>query len=274
MSELYAAPRLVNSLDQCQFYHTMDLPGHGTIKGNWDLRGNIDAYLGGVDFRNKRVLDVGSASGYLTFTMEGKGADVVSYDLPDHLPWDFVPFAGADIHQFWLDNAHLHQQLKNSYWFCHRQLNSRAKKVYGSVYEIPETIGPVDVAVFGSILLHLRDPFLALQKGLQITRDTVIITDGLPRRWFWQRWFGGWCAPKMLFLPRLSGRQHHGTWWALNAKAAQRMLEILGFEETRVSYHSQYYEGSKKLFFTVVGKRTRPAPTCCRLEQPPKSIAA
>jgi hypothetical protein len=30
------------------------------------------------------------------------------------------------------------------------------------VYDMPPAIGPVDVAVYGSILLHLRDPFRAL----------------------------------------------------------------------------------------------------------------
>ena len=46
-----------------------------------------------------------------------------------------------------------------------------------NVYRIPEQIGPVDVAVYGSIPLHLRDPFLALQSGLKLTREAVIVSE-------------------------------------------------------------------------------------------------
>ena len=65
----YAEPRAVASLDECYFYHTMDVPGHGTIKGEWDLRGRVDDYLGNFDFSGKRVLDVGAASGILSFCL-------------------------------------------------------------------------------------------------------------------------------------------------------------------------------------------------------------
>ena len=41
---------------------------------------------------------------------------------------------------------------------------SKAKVVYGTVYEIPEEIGRVEVATFGSVLRHVRDPFLALRR--------------------------------------------------------------------------------------------------------------
>jgi len=40
------------------FCHTMDLPGMGKINGEWDLRVGLHEYLGKVNFRGKRVLDV------------------------------------------------------------------------------------------------------------------------------------------------------------------------------------------------------------------------
>jgi len=36
---VFAPPRLVTRLDDCVFYHTMDLPGYGVVGGPWDLRG-------------------------------------------------------------------------------------------------------------------------------------------------------------------------------------------------------------------------------------------
>ena len=70
--ELYASPRNVQNLSDCFFYHTMELPGIGVVEGQWDLRGRLDDYLGGVPLVGRRVLDVGSASGFLSFEMEKK----------------------------------------------------------------------------------------------------------------------------------------------------------------------------------------------------------
>ena len=43
----------------CVFYQTIELPGVGVIPGSWDHREGCDIYLGHVDFKDKRVLDVG-----------------------------------------------------------------------------------------------------------------------------------------------------------------------------------------------------------------------
>jgi len=66
------------------------------VKGPWDIRGGVDDYLGNVDLKGKRVLEVGTASGFLCYTMEGRGADVVAYDLSDKQSWDVVPYAQYD----------------------------------------------------------------------------------------------------------------------------------------------------------------------------------
>src|SRR5262245_36618662 len=77
----YAVPRTVTDPADCYFYHTMEIPGHGLVEGEWDLRPGVEAYLGGIDFRGKRVLEVGTASGFLCFQMEARGAEVVAFDL-------------------------------------------------------------------------------------------------------------------------------------------------------------------------------------------------
>ena len=89
----YAKPRHVERLQECEFYHCASFPGVGKVGNSWDLTDSIDDYLGQFDFRGKRVLDVGTASGYLTFSMEKRGADVVSFDMADGAQWDVVPFA-------------------------------------------------------------------------------------------------------------------------------------------------------------------------------------
>jgi hypothetical protein len=71
MTALYAEPPQKPIIfEDCFFYHTVDVPGFGCTEGQWDLRQSVEAYLGDVPFRSTRVLEIGPASGYLTFEME------------------------------------------------------------------------------------------------------------------------------------------------------------------------------------------------------------
>jgi len=93
---IYAQPRRGLRIEDCQFYHTMEIPGIGLVKGfgggNWDLRRCIDQMLEGINFKEKRVVEVGPASGFLTYEMERRGANVVSIDAPHDHDWDIVAF--------------------------------------------------------------------------------------------------------------------------------------------------------------------------------------
>ena len=41
---MYLEPRYVDDPSRCFFYHTMDVPGLGLFRGQWDLRGHFDEY--------------------------------------------------------------------------------------------------------------------------------------------------------------------------------------------------------------------------------------
>ena len=272
-SDVFAPPRIVTSTDDCYFYHTMEIPGHGLVKGEWDLRGGVDDYLAGVDLRGKRVLEIGTASGFLCFEMERRGAEVVAYDLsPDKGSWDLVPYPTSKSLATAESRRDHIRQLNNGYWFCHHALQSRAKVVYGSVYAVPEEIGRVDLSTFGSVLLHVRDPFLALENTLRLTRETVVITDLSPRtesrvvRYLrklpsGRRWLGDLLAPSMRFVPNFRTSRPEETWWRLQPELITEFIGVLGFENVRIHAHQQTYKGRKVPLFTVVGRRTVPLDT-------------
>ena len=73
-SKPYAEPLVVTDVRDCGFYHTMEIPGHGLVEGQWDLRAGVERYLGGVSLAGKRVLDVGSNAGYDPFMFHTLGA--------------------------------------------------------------------------------------------------------------------------------------------------------------------------------------------------------
>jgi len=254
-------PHLESSknLKNCYFYHSVDLPDGRKLAGEWDLRDGIEEYLGRVDFRGKRVLDVGAANGFLSFSIEKRGAkEIISFDLDPDGEWDVVPYAGMDF-QSWLQSRKAHiGKLNNGYWYCHRAFKSKAKLLHGTVYDLPPDIGKVDIAVVGSILLHLRDPWTALRNILAITRETVIIVEKLPRRYLPLKYFRKLDVPWITFLPDSRRHDPIDGWWILTPSAIRRMIGVLGFQESRVTFHKQPLQGKKQQLFTVVGSRTHP----------------
>jgi hypothetical protein len=296
-ASLCAAPRYVTDPKECYFYHTFDLPDGGVLQGSWDLRDDVDNYLGHVDLRGKRVLELGTASGYLCFEMEKRGADVVGYDLSDQQGWDLVPYANPEGQVDPTGHKSHIRMLNNSWWYTHRIMRSKASVVYGSIYEVPEAIGPVDVATFGSVLLHLENPFRALERACRLVTETVIVTE-INCHWPFQpqppiavapppQGFRGWLLrtlhdmvgdsdwsrretaavaaaataalveemPLTMFLPNGALNNPKDTWWYLRPNYLRQMLGVLGFPETRVSYHTASYNGNREKLFTVVGQR-------------------
>jgi SAM-dependent methyltransferase len=249
----YVTPRTVQSLEECAFYHYMDLPGVGEVGDHWDLRKTIEQYFGGFDFRGKRALDVGSASGYLTFEMEKRGASVVSFDIADGAEWNTVPFADPsfDEKKLQADLAWHINRIQNAYWYAHRALGSKAQAYYGDIYAFPEGLGIFDVVMFGMVLPHLRDPFKALQQASRLSREWVIITQQSVKS----------AEPTMLFLPDPETRADAITWWVASEGCVERMLKVLGFELHSLSraVHACPIRGHGEECTTYIGRRVHPA---------------
>jgi hypothetical protein len=247
----------------------MEIPGYGLVNGEWDLRKGVREYLGGVDFKGKRVLELGTASGFICFHMEHQGAEVVAYDLSDEDEWDVVPYARCSDEDYVLARRERVRRLNNAWWLCHRAFDSRSKVVYGNVYSIPAVIGLVDICAVCSILLHVRDPFLALQKALRLTRETVIVTEPAPifnlpsaLRFYKRLLPSGIAGSPLNFLPDSRRCEPRGDWWRLSPETVKRFIGVLGFEDSKVTYHYQTLQNGRfKIryrIFTVVGHRTTP----------------
>jgi hypothetical protein len=230
----------------------MDIPNLGTVQGEWDLRGRERSYLGNITVAGKRVLEVGTASGHLCFTMEKMGAEVVAYDLSDKQAWDIVPYAGFDYGEHIAQRKEHMRRINNGFWMAHRAYNSHAKMTYGTVYEVPDDVGQFDVCTFGSILLHLRDPFLALQRVSTHVKQAVIVTDVAPTAADISLLPG---LRLVEFLPNAEKCNPTETWWRLHPELVSEYLRILGFVQTEISFHGQLYRGSEVELFTVVGQR-------------------
>ena len=150
------------------------------------------------------------------------------------------------------------RRLNNAFWLCHRAFESQAKVVYGTVYTIPEEIGAVDITTIGAILIHLRDPFLALEKALRLTRHTVVISETTLMRWFNPlRLAPRLVGPYAMFLPNWHTGRPTDSWWLLTPMLVRRMLGVLGFEKSHIRYHSQIHAGRRYRYYTIIAHRTK-----------------
>jgi SAM-dependent methyltransferase len=248
---LYAPTRQVTDASSCDFYHVMDIPGYGLTSGAmWDLRGDTDGYIGHVDLAGKRVLEIGPASGYLTFYMESRGAEVVSIELPPDHAWDVVPDASLDLTAFVDEVTAGIVRLRDAYWFTHERVGSNANVHYGDIYALPDALGHFDYAVLASVLLHVREPLRAVEQCARLA-DNLIITDlhypDIPDDKPYMSWF----STKEQPVPHV--------WWRFSPGIFVRFAEVLGFDSNTVNISEQVYvaDGPPRSvpLFTVVSRR-------------------
>lgn len=252
-AKLHPAPERVGlTLADCDFYHTVDIPGHGVVKGQWDLRGREADYLGATPLNGRSVLEIGPASGHLSFWMERQGAEVTALDLSEDHTWDFVPFQAINLEAA---NAarklHL-QRLHNSWWFLREALKAKAQVAYGTVYDLDASSGRFDVVTLNSVLLHLRDPMGALIKAASVCGQTLVVADVAEEHYSRFSWLQNKRA--MTFLPRLDRPGGYDAWFMLPSGVVAEMMRIMGFKVT-VTKHRQAFAKGVFRMYTVVGER-------------------
>ena len=242
VSIMLAKPRQIDDLNECFFYHTMELPGLGVVRGQWDLRHRFDDYVGGVDLKGKSVLDVGTATGFLSFEAEKRdAARVLSFDMSDPRQFRFLPFKDKAYYcdpERWAEQFGAEiERWKNAYWLCHRLLDSRAEVFYGNIYDLPVALGQFDVAIVGAVLEHLSDPISALASIARLTRETVVVVTPL--------------LETEERIAQFQGSANHPendfTWWIYSVGIYFEVFKMLGFSIARVTNSEYYYHQGERL---------------------------
>ena len=248
----FAPPRQIDALSDCFFYHTMTLPGFGEVRGHWDLRGRFDDYIGGVNVKGKSVLDVGTATGFLSFEAERNGArDVVSFDMAHARQQNFLPFKDK-LHyrdpERWAEEHNVEvEQWKNAYWLCHRLLNSRARVYYGDIYDLPIELGQFDIAIVASVLEHLSDPVTALASIARLVRETIIVVAPLIETEERIAHFEG----------SIDHPENDFTWWTYSTALYREIFNLLGFTLDHITsaQYRYHYLDRLETRYTLVATR-------------------
>jgi SAM-dependent methyltransferase len=205
------------------WYHTLELAPGVLTPGRIDLR-RVAARLLPDDLSGLRALDVGTFDGFWAFEMERRGADVVAIDIDAVSSAQLPPHSRGRLERA---AGQLGVELGLGFRLAAEVLGARAKRITCDVLALaPERIGgPVDVAFMGALLVHLRDPVLALERVLAtlVPGGRLFQLEGVSLR-------------LSLLHPRrpvahLQTLSTQFNWWYPNRATLEAWLRTAGFEE-------------------------------------------
>jgi tRNA (mo5U34)-methyltransferase len=202
------------------WYHSIELAPGVVTRGMFDHRPYVKHYGLPENLAGKRVLDVGTFEGFWAFELESRGAEVVALDVPRIQKLDWPPRLRPKDDEERGDRFRLAAEARGS----------TVRWVGTSVYDAtPEELGgQFDLVFCGSILIHLRDPMLALERMAALCRDRFILAEEYARRVEW--------IPGLKLTEFKSGA--HMTWWRPTTRTWISMVHTAGFED--VGHHGRF----------------------------------
>jgi tRNA (mo5U34)-methyltransferase len=215
---------LAQDVEQVDWYHTLALPDGVQTKGMFDIRPFVHHYGLPDDLSGKRALDIGTWDGFWAFEMERRGAEVVCLDLDDERELDIPPRRPPQ--------PFSHKPRGVGFAIAREALGSSVQRVVRNVYDArPEDLGQFDLVFCGSVLIHVRDQFLALERIAGLVRP------------------GGMFISAEEYDPRLdllpfpvsryrADREKAVVFWLPSRRCWRRMLWTVGFDH--VAEHGRF----------------------------------
>jgi tRNA (mo5U34)-methyltransferase len=208
--------RLRARFDDIGWYHTQELAPGLVTPGMFDLRPLVRRYGIPADLSGKRALDVGTFEGFWAFELERRGARVTAIDVDRIQDLDWPPRL----------RPREDGRRGEGFQLAREALESSVERVGLSVYDAtPERLGGTFHLVFcGSVLIHLRDPMLALERMAGLCRGgQLILAEEYSRR----------LAPLPFAAAEFRGETKWSTWWRPSIRSWLSMVRCAGFEDVR-----------------------------------------
>lgn len=217
--------------ERIAWYHTIELSPEYATRGSFDLRPQLPKYGLPDRLDGLRVLDVGTQNGFWAFEMERRGAaEVVAIDLDDEEKLDWPPRRRHERSNPLRDEGLRLAKGNAGFELAREALDSDVSRVSCSVYEaLPEELGTFDFIFCGSIVMHLRDQLLALERLAGLCRGTLLIAEE------YDRWSQVVPFPVTRYL---ADRPKAVVFWLPSARTWRRMLWTAGFD--RVVEHGRF----------------------------------
>ncbi len=199
----------VAALTKNTWFHSVELPDGRVIPGVVSveaLQTRIRRYPIPEDLTGKRLLDVGAATGWNSFEMERRGAQVVAVDCVD-LP---------------------------EFRMARDLLGSKVEYHVLDVEELnPRNLGRFDYVLFFGVLYHLRHPLLGLEKICALTHDTAFVESFVID--------GDACSMEFYETDELGGQLDN--WCGPTTKCLKALCRSAGFVRVQLEYSEQNRAG-------------------------------
>ncbi len=196
------------------WYHSLELAPGVVTEGMFDLRPYVPRYALPERMDGMRALDIGTWDGFWAFEMERRGAEVVALDLDDERDLDWPPRRRPQ--------TFAQGRRGDGFRLAKEVFGSQVERVDRSIYNArPEDLGTFDIVFCGSVLLHLRDQLLALERIAALCRGTFISAEEYDR-------LSGF-VPFPVSRYR-ADRPRAVVYWLPAARTWRRMLWTAGFD--------------------------------------------
>jgi tRNA (mo5U34)-methyltransferase len=233
---------LLERAQRTRWYHTLELQPGVWTEGWFDLRDAVRHYDLPDDMTGMRVLDVGTWDGFWAFEFERRGADVVAIDLDDERELDWPRRLRPDSFPDHPRGA--------GFELAHQIRGSGVERVVCSIYDaVPDDLGTFDLVFAGSIVSHLRDQMLALERMNDLCRDSGKLINA--------EVIDPWLDVVPVALARFRGHRDKLQFWRPNAKAWRRMLWAAGFDEVRLTRRFRMKASNFRVRHAVFHSRKR-----------------
>jgi tRNA (mo5U34)-methyltransferase len=212
---------LIEHAMRMNWYHTIELAPGVVTPGLVDTRKYVRHYGLPDNMAGLRALDIGTQDGFWAFEMESRGAEVLAINHPlrnmDHPPrWRHLD-SGAG--------------LSSCFHVAKEILGSRVEYVGLDVCQLRrDDVGTFDFVFAGSVLIHVRDQCLALERIAEVCRGTLVSAEP------YDRVSGVFPFPVSRFeANRLNraGRFHWVYHWKPSARTWKQMIWGAGFDSVR-----------------------------------------
>ncbi|HEX2680623.1 MAG TPA: methyltransferase domain-containing protein, partial [Candidatus Dormibacteraeota bacterium] len=213
------AQELRRRMEGIDWYHTIEL-GDGVITpGFVDHRAQVSSYRLPASLSGQRCLDVATFDGFWAFEMERRGAaEVVAIDVANGIDCDIPTFLLDEVSS-WGDSP-----MGRGFRVAHEILGSRVRHEICNVYDLtPERFGQFDLIFLSDLLLHLRDPQLALERIASVCRGTAIVGDVYNAMLE--------CVPNRNLTQYVLWLPGGYTWWQPSSSTLRQMMKVAGFHE-------------------------------------------
>ena len=199
------------------WYHTLELAPGLVTPGWFDLRPYVDRYGLPERMDGMRALEVGTWDGFWAFEMERRGADVVAIDLDYERDLDWPPRRRPA--------SFPETPRGEGFALAAEILGSRVERRNLSVYEAtPAELGRFDLVFCGTVIIHLRDQLLALERIAELCRGTFVSAEE------YDRLAGLFPAPVARYR---ADDPSAVVYWRPSARTWRRMMRTAGFDDVR-----------------------------------------